>query len=225
MKKQTIIVTYIFIVLLYSYTYDTSCFAYDDKGFQLWNSASASFDINNEWKGKIDEEFRLGNDGGHLYYQHSDIGFTYTGLADWLDLGFNYRYVFEKDSKDKWREENRPHFNLTVRGQPFGLDVSNRSRFEYREREVKEDVWRYRNKVTIKLPLKLTDLKLQPYVADEFFITLNDDNIDRNRLYFGLPLKLSGNYKTDLFYLWQSSRSGKEWKDISVVGIYLKFTF
>ncbi|MDT8301474.1 MAG: DUF2490 domain-containing protein [Sedimentisphaerales bacterium] len=225
MKKRTKIATCIFIFVMCGYTYNTSCFAFNDEGFQLWSGASASFDINKEWKGKFEEEFRLGDDGGNLYYQHSDIGVTYTGLADWLDLGFNYRYVFEKDSSEKWREENRPHFNVTAKGLLLGLEVSDRSRFEYREREIKEDVWRYRNKITLKLPFVLTDLKLQPYIADEFFITLNDDNIDRNRLYFGLPFKLSENFKTDLFYLWQSSRSSREWKDISVIGVYLKFNF
>lgn len=224
-KKRTKIAICLFIILLCSDAYNTSCFAYDDEGFQLWSSAGASFDINKEWKGKFDEEFRLGNDGGHLYYQHSDIGFIYTGLADWLNLGFNYRYVNEKDSKDQWREENRPHFNVTVKSRLFGLDVSDRSRFEYRDRESKENVWRYRNKVTVKLPFEIDTFKLQPYIADEVFITLNDDNIDRNRLYFGLPLTLSQKFKTDIFYLWQSSRSGREWKDISVIGVYLKFYF
>lgn len=225
MKKRIKYPTYIFIVLLNSFSCDTSCFAYDDEGFQLWNSAGVSFDINKEWMGKFDEEFRLGNDGGNLYYQHSDIGFIYTGLADWLDLGFNYRYISEKDSRNRWREENRPHFNVTVKSQLFGLDVSDRSRFEFRDREGKENVWRYRNKFTVKLPFEVTSLKLQPYIANEAFITLNDDNLDKNRLYFGFPLTLSKNSKTDIFYLWQSSRSSREWKDISVIGVFLKFNF
>ncbi|MHC4105710.1 MAG: DUF2490 domain-containing protein [Planctomycetota bacterium] len=225
MKKRIKYSTYIFIVLLCSYASNKSCFAFDDEGFQLWSSAGASFDINKEWKGKVDEEFRLGNDGGNLYYQHSDIGFTYKGLADWIDVGFNYRYVIEKDSNDKRLEENRPHFNVTVKSRLLGLDVSNRSRFEYRDRESKENVWRYRNKVTVKIPLEIAGLKLPTYIADDVFITLNGDNIDKNRLYFGLPLTLSQKFKTDIFYLWQSSRSSREWKDINVIGIFLKFDF
>ncbi len=224
MGKTEKIAACLLTILIYGF-FGTPCFAYDDEGFQFWSTASAYFDINKDWKGKFEEEFRLGDDGGNLYYQHSDLGFVYAGLADWLDLGFNFRYVFEKDSKDIWREENRPHFNITLKGQLFNLDVSNRSRFEYRDRENKNDVWRYRNKVTVKLPFELTNRKLQPYLADEVFVTLNDDNIDRNRLYFGLPLKLSENFRTDIFYLWQSSKSGREWKDISVLGVQLKFYF
>jgi len=202
-----------------------TCFAYDDGDLQYWSTASASFDIDKDWKFTFKEEFRLKESGGHLYHHHSDIGFVYKNLADWIDLGFNYRQVFEKDSKGRWRQENRPHLNVTLKGKLFDLDLSNRSRLEYRDRENKKDVWRYRNKVTVKLPFELTELKLKPYLADEVFITLNDDNVDRNRLYVGASFKLAKNLKGDVFYLRQSSRSSSGWTDINVIGTQLKFSF
>ncbi len=201
------------------------CFAADDGDFQYWSSADFSFDIDKDWKFKFQEEFRLGESGGRLYRHHSDAGFVYTGFADWIDLGFNYRQVFEKDSEGEWRQENRPHLNVTLKGKLLGLDVSDRSRIEYRDRENKEDVWRYRNKVTVKLPFELTEFKLKPYLADEVFITLNDDNVDRNRLYAGVSFKLAKNLKGDVFYMWQSSRSSSSWTDINVLGTALKFSF
>ena len=201
------------------------CFASDDGDFQYWSTASVSFDIDKDWKFTFKEEFRLKESGGHLYHHYSDVGFVHKSFADWIDLGFNYRQVFEKDSKGKWRQENRPHLNVTLKGKLLGLDVSDRSRFEYRDRENKEDVWRYRNKVTVKLPFELTELKLKPYLAEEVFITLNDDNVDRNRLYAGVSFKLAKNLKGDVFYLWQSSRSSGDWTDINVLGTALKFNF
>ena len=149
----------------------------------------------------------------------------YSGLAKWIDLGFNYRQVFEKDSKGQWKQENQPNINVTLKGKLLGLDLSNRERFEYRDLEDNEDVWRYRNKVTAKLPLELTGLKLKPYLADEIFITLNDDNIDKNRMYAGVSFKLTKNLNGDVFYLWQSSRSSSGWTDINVLGTALKFSF
>lgn len=201
------------------------CFATDDGDFQYWSKVGASFDIDKDWKFTFAEEFRLGDDAGDLYRHHSDLGLVYKSLADWIDLGFNFRWVFEKDSKDKWRQENRPHLNLTVKGKLFDLDVSSRSRFEYRDRENKKDVWRYRNKVTLKLPLELTSLKLQPYLADEVFINFDEGDFNRNRLYSGLSLNLSKNIKAEVYYLWQSSESGGDWKDINVLGTQLKFRF
>lgn len=201
------------------------CFASDDGDFQYWSTADFSFDINKDWKFTFQEEFRLKESGGHLYRHHSEVGFVYKSFADWVDLGFNYRQVFEKDSEGEWRQENRPHLNVTLKGKLLGLDLSDRSRIEYRDREDKEDVWRYRNKVTVKLPFELTELQLQPYLADEVFITLNDDNVDRNRLYAGVSFKMAQNLKGDVFYLWQSSRSSSGWTDINVLGTALKFNF
>lgn len=202
------------------------CFAFDDGDFQWWTSAGASFDINKDWKCNFEEEFRLGDDGGELYYHHSDLGFVYRGLADWIDLGFNYRQVFARaDSESEWKQENRPHVNVTLKGKLYDLDVSNRARFEYRDREEKEDHWRYRNKFTIKVPLELTELKLKPYVADEVFIPLNDDNISTNRVYAGFSFDVLESMTGEVFYLWQSSRAPGDWNDFNVLGTRLKFRF
>ena len=201
------------------------CFAFDDGDFQYWSTAKFSFDIDKDWKITFEEEFRLGDDAGHLYRHHSDLGFVYKSLADWIDLGFNYKQVFQKDSKGTWRQENRPHLNVTLKGKLFGLDLSDRSRLEYRDRENKKDLWRYRNKLTVKLPLELTALKLQPYLADEVFINLDGEGYNRNRLYSGLSLKLSKNIKAEVYYLWQSSESSGGWEDINVLGTQLKFYF
>lgn len=202
------------------------CFATDDGDFQYWSSANVSLDIDKDWKITFAEEFRLGDDAGHLYYHHSDIGFVYKSLADWIDLGFNYKQVFERtDSEGEWKQENRPHLNITLKGRLFDLGLSSRSRFEYRDRENKKDLWRYRNKVTVKFPLELTSFKLQPYLADEVFINFDEEDFNKNRLYAGLSLKLSKNIKGEVYYLWQSSKSGGDWKDINVLGTGLKFYF
>ncbi len=201
------------------------CFGYSDKGFQWWNTAVASFDIAKGWKCTFEEELRLGDDGGNLYYEHQDLGFVYSGLGEWIDLGANFRYVSEKGSNDDWLQENRPHLNATFKWSMFGLSVSDRNRFEYRDRKDEEDVWRYRNKVTVKFPFELTPFKLKPYVADEIFVTLNDDNIDRNRFYAGASFELTKGLDMDIYYMWQASRSAEEWIDINVLGTGLKFKF
>jgi len=201
------------------------CFASGDGDFQYWSTAGASFDINKDWKFAFDEEFKLGDDVGKLFYHHTDMGFIYRGLGEWIDLGFNYRQVFEKDSEGEWRQENRPHLNVTFKGELFGLDVSDRSRMEFRDRENKEDVWRYRNKLTVKLPFELTNFKLQPYLADEVFITLNDDNIDKNRLYAGFSVKLSKDINGEVYYMLQHSRSNEQWDHANVLGTAIKLRF
>ncbi len=202
-----------------------SCFGFEDGDFQLWSTAKANFEVNKQWKGKFEEEFRFGGDAGELYYQHSDLGFVYGALAEWIDIGLNYRLVFEKDGAGRWRQENRPHFNVIFKGKLSDLSVSNRSRFEYREREIKKDIWRYRNKTTVKFPVKLTALKLQPYIADEAFINFGEQDITRNRFYSGFSMTLSKRLKGELFYLWQASKSSGAWQDINVLGVQLQVYF
>ena len=160
LNKNSLYFVIIFLVIG-EFLFSKSCLAFDDEGFQYWSGASVSFNIAKDWSGKFEEEYRFGNDGGIFYYNHSGLGFVFSGLADWLDLGLNYRQVFEKDGKSEWRQENRPHFNITFKGKLFDLDLSTRSRFEFRDRENRDDVWRYRNKITVKFPFEITKLKLK----------------------------------------------------------------
>ena len=69
------------------------CAGFGDGDFQYWSSATAKFDINKNWYGTVEEEFRIGDDAGRLYYRHTDLGVA-TNLADWLTLGLNFRHIF-----------------------------------------------------------------------------------------------------------------------------------
>jgi hypothetical protein len=203
------------------------CMGFEDEGFQWWTYVETSTRITKDWKAAFRQDLRLGDDGGNFYYEHSDLIFTYSGLAKWLDLAGGFRLVYEKDDENVWRRENRPLLDVILKGSLFDCSVSSRNRIEYRnfEDKDKKDVWRYSNKFTVKLPIEVTPLKLKPYTADEVFITLNDDNIDRNRIYFGVIMPLRKGIDADIYYIWQTSRSGDEWKDIKVLGTGLKFEF
>ena len=118
------------------------CSAFDDGDFQCWNTAKVSFDLNKDWKADFSEEFRFGDDGGELYHYFSDLGFTYKSLAEWMDVGLNFRLIRERAGSDnEWKTENRPHINVSFKGKLFDLGVTNRSRFEYRDRKDAEDFW------------------------------------------------------------------------------------
>jgi hypothetical protein len=199
---------------------------FDDDDFQYWTSAGASVKINKDFKAEFTEELRFGNKAGNLYYQNSDLGLVYSGFADWLDIGLNYGLIFEKDDKtDRWHRENRPHVNLTFKWKMWDLSLSDRNRFEYRDRENAKDLWRYRNKFTIKTPWKLTAWQLQPYVADEIFINLDDEHFNRNRFYTGITKQLGEKLNLDIYYMLQASRKGSDYTDYHVLGTALKFKF
>jgi len=199
---------------------------FDDGDFQYWTSAGASVKINKDWKAEFTEEFRFGNKGGNLYHHYSDLGFVYSGLADWIDIGLNYRQISEKDdSTDRWYRENRPHMNVTFKWKMWDLALSDRNLFEYRDRENGKRLWRYKNKFTVKLPWKLTAWKLQPYFADEVFINLDNEHFNRNRFYAGVSKELGEKLNLDIYYMRQSSRKHSDYTDYHVLGTAFKFKF
>jgi len=99
-----------------------------------------------------------------------------------------------------------------------------RAGFEYRDKENADPKWRYRNKFTIELP-KFIQLEIQPYIADEIFVDFKKEELNRNRPYGGVSLELWKNLKGEIFYLWQSSKSGGRWVDYNVLGTKPKLSF
>jgi hypothetical protein len=201
-----------------------SCLANDATGFQWWSTAASKVDITSDWYTAVEEEFRLDDDSG-LYYHHWDVGLGYSGLAEWVDLSFNFRQVYQEDDDGEWRQENQPHVNVTFADTFAGIACSTRSRFEFRDRLGGEDNWRYRNKVTFGLPWELAPLKLKPYLADEVFIDMDGEGYSRNRFSAGGVLALAKGIKLDLYYLWQSTRADSGTDNIHALGTKLVFLF
>lgn len=204
--------------------YNNSCFAFDDGDFQFWNSESLSWKVDENYNLGLEEEFRYGDNASNFYYQHSDLSLTYSGFADWLDTTVGYRQIFEEKNSD-WKQENRPHLGATASWMWGELALSNRARIEYRNREDAENLWQYRNKLTIKLPVKFTSYEIQPYIADEIFYDFDEETLGRNRAYVGFSLKLLKNLKAEIYYLLQSSEKGKDWTEYNVLGTKLKVSF
>lgn len=211
-------------LLLLNYLFLPFSFSSNDGDYQYWNTESVSFKLSDHWKMNLEEEFRFGDDAGNLFYQHSDLGISYSGVAEWLVLGINYRHIFEEKSSD-WKQENRPHLNATVKWKLFDTEFSNRARLEYRNREGAEEFWRYRNKFTLASPFKLSKFEIQPYIADEIFYDFDKETLNRNRLYTGLTLKLFKYLKADIFYLWETNEKSNKWEDTHVLGTKLKVFF
>jgi len=226
-KKEDSLVRYsIFLYVVVAAVFLTgTSYAFEDGDFQYWSTGSISGKLAENWKIKLEEEFRFGDNAKDWYYTHTDAGITYSGLADWLDVGANFRLVLEENSSDDWEYENRPHGNIILKYTYEGFKFSNRARLEYRDKDQGDDSFRYRNKFSLKFPFKATKLEIQPYVADEIFYDFDKEDLNRNRLYAGVGCKLFKNLKADLYYVWQASKSSDTWKDTHALGTKLKFSF
>jgi hypothetical protein len=199
-------------------------YAYDDGDFQVWNTDAQEFKINKDSKFAFEEEFRWGDNASEFYYHHYDVGFFYS-LEKWLNIGGGYRHIYEL-KKGKFKLENDPYLVATLLGDIEGFKIEDRNRLEYRHFDYQDDSWRYRNKVTMKLPWKFTKLEIQPYLSDEVFISFDGaTELSQNRFSPGLAFNLTKNLKAEIYYMLQSSKSSDRWTDANVLGTKLKLAF
>ena len=206
------------LIFFLGYTY-----AFDDEDFQYWNTESLTVKINDRWKATLEEDLRFGDDARQFAYHHTDIGLAYSGITSWLDLGLNYRHVSERKNNG-WKTESRPHFNATIKAKTMGLNISNRAKFEYRNREEADNLWRYANKITFILPAIVSQLNIRPYVANEIFIDFDAGELNQNRIYAGLQFTITKNLNCELFYLRLSAKK-TQWTDSNILGTKLKLSF
>ncbi len=204
-------------------------FAYKDGDGQYWNTESVSFKLTEKIGVYIEEEFRFGEGMSEFYYQHSQVQLDFK-ISDWFVLSPAYRQTFElytkSDGDEGWFREYQPMVNALLQHKWQGWSFSDRVRFSYRMFNIdREDLWRVRNKITVKSPCKWTPLEIKPWVSDEIFFEEHKTGVYRNRLYAGVEMKLTKHLKGDIFYLWQATESDSGWMDINVLGTKLKVEF
>ena len=211
------------IVLIALFT-ATAARAGGDGDFDYWTKASFVIPIKENWDFKFDQKFSFTDEARRLDDQQQDYGVVYSGLADWLDLGFTFKQKASKEGDD-WDRETRPLFNVTVKSTVCGWEMSNRSRIEYRDFEEDDDVWRYRHKIALKTPFTLTALEIQPYVAEEIFVQFDDEDLNGNRVYGGLYIPLHEKIRLELYYAWHLSEEAHSWHDTNLLASYIRFAF
>lgn len=121
---------------------------------------------------------------------------------------FEHRLRFDVEFEKKW-----PQFSL-----------KNRNRVEYRIRHSRSDSVRFRNKTTLKIPVKkdVTEL-FAPFVANEPFYDISAGRFSSNEFSAGFSKKFGSNTSADIFYLRKDNRSGTP-KHINSIGLNLTFT-
>jgi hypothetical protein len=204
----------------------STCFGSTDGNAEYWQGIGLEFNMDKDWKVTISEELRVGKSGDDPGLHNTDVGLVYKGIADWLDVSLNYKKEFERDSAGKFRSENRLHFNMMFKSEMFGCKLGDRVRLEYRDKELSNDHWRFRNRFKINLPFTLTEYNLQPFVSDEIFINLGESTVKQNRFATGLSFKLAEDIKTTVYYMYKSSMSASNgWTDTNVIGTNIVFVF
>ncbi len=198
--------------------------AYEDGDFQIWHTENQDMKLTDHAKISAEEEFRWGDNARELFYHHYDFG-AVCAVNKNLDLGVNYRLIYEK-KRGEFKPENVIHANVTPKLELWGFKFEDSSRFAYKYFEYQDDYAQYRNKLAIKYPFPFFKLKLEPYAADEIFVDFKEKGgFAQNRLFGGLCIEMLNGMKAELYYMFQSKKSSGEWKDANVFGSKFKILF
>jgi hypothetical protein len=208
--------------------------------FQHWSDFGTALNLGKDWIFTVDSSFRL-SDSEDLFHKHVDFGFVYTKLAEWFDVGVNYRFIHKKE-RGEWGEEHRPHLNLIFKGEMFDIKVKNRFRFEYNEDdEALSDFGTFRYKITLNpefvdsrdvLPFLSEEKKdflgshnARPFASYELFADTETERISRHRFSTGISLKLNDNLVGNVYFMRENNTSFRDRDNLNVLGLSLRILF
>jgi len=194
-----------------------------------WNKNIVKARVSDFVNASMEAEFRLKKNASKYSYQHTHIQLDLK-VSKWLVISPAYRETFfpygATEDDDDWFPDHRPMLNAAVKFDVAGWKVKNRGRLAYRMFEIdREDVFRFRNMLTVRAPWKVTALNLSPWIMDEVWLEEGKDGIWRNWSAVGFGVDLMEHVKADLYYLWEATDSGVDWNHVNVVGTKMKVVF
>ena len=200
--------------------------------WQLWLDQSLGYDVTENYTLRVDQSFRM-TQGADTYSLMMGVRMH---RYSWVEHGAYLRYLREKDLTTNL-DELRPTYDLSFKWTWWETRWINRSRFEYRIREGRDDLVRYRTRQKLILPGKVFGLK--PYGAAELFFNLyQDDPWEKNRFrgLIGIQTEPDGfirkiefkagrRIKADYYLMYQQTESLGFVVDEYVLGFKLGYFF
>ena len=165
---------------------------------------------------------RIGNNVKTLIDERIGFGFDFK-VYQFLTLSPSYFYRHNKPKLNSREYESRFRFSATLEKKWTKFSLKDRNLVEYQLKNSKADAVRYRNRITLTIPI-LKDKKelFAPFVVDEVFYDFKARQWTRNEFSVGISRKFTNNFSADFFYLRRDNRSGIP-KSLNVIGIALKF--
>lgn len=202
-----------------------------ESDFQFWNETQLQFPLvkKKDKSGKEIEKIsflitgtlRFGRNWTRFVDERIGFGFDFK-VNKYLSLSPAYLYRAEQPYGNRKGFEHRLRFSATLENKWKKFSLKDRNLVEYRLRNSRADSVRYRNKLTLNVPV-LKDKKeiFSPFVADEVYYDFHEKEWTRNELSFGITKKFTPKFSADFFYLWRRDR-GNILRNINVLGVNFK---
>ncbi len=171
---------------------------------------AAALRVATYWKALFSVEASLDENGDKTQH-YSDLGLVYTRIADWFDVGINFRSVYNKLINDQWANENRYYLNFIGRHKLVNIGFSHRVRLEYSQWDEArvDDFGTLRYRISINPPFEydrhrerliLNDYKVKPYGSYEMALDSTDNDISSHTGKAGISVVISEEAALNLYY-------------------------
>ena len=199
----------------------------DNGDFQVWNTDSINVRMGKRAFVKGQTEFRYGRDGSKLYYKHYQGGMMFI-LSPQVLFETAYRHIFLRYDHN-WNKIYSPLMDLTFQVQSRrGLYIGDRNRIQYLifdKRLGGKKRWLYRNRFEFVPALRVTQRKIAPYFANEFFWQ-EAMGISENRLELGLKIPYHQRTQLNLAYMSRNFKNlRKKWVHHNVTWVHFSLHF
>jgi hypothetical protein len=215
----------LFNIAVYSQT------APPESDFQFWNETQLQFplvkkkDKNGKEVDKISflltGSLRFGGNWTRFADERIGLGFDFK-INKYLSLTPAYLYRAEQPYGNRKGFEHRVRLAATLENKWKRFSLRDRNLIEYRIRHSRADSVRYRNRLTLNVPVTKNKKEIfTPFVADEVFYDFREKEWTRNEFSAGISRKITPQLTADFYFLNQRNR-GNVLRHINVLGVSLK---
>lgn len=234
MKKDIVIRRAAFaLVLLVTFFCIAASHAEDQ--FEMRLNGAAALSLGEYWKATASIESSFAENGDKTQH-YADLGFVYTRIANWFDVGANFRSVYSRLTDNLWVDENRYYLNFIARHQLFNIGFNHRVRLEYNQwnSDRIDDFGTFRYRISVNPPFEydisrekmiLNDYKVRPYGSYEIALDTIDNEISSHTGKIGLSSILSERAVLNLYYSYSKRLSQITEGDLHAIGLEITLIY
>ena len=189
----------------------------DDEDVQSWNEIQLTAPLSKSFDFYTAVSMRFGTNVTRLSDGRFAIGFVWKPAKS-LSISPFYLSIRARNSRGRFRQENRLNLRATYRFPIESFGLTHRSTYEYRMR-APANTWRYRGALTFEKDLPKSFIpQAKFYLGDEVFYDSATGKFSRNRFTIGVNKTLNKNLAVDVYYMRQNdgySHPG----DLNVIGL------
>ena len=207
----------------------------DNEIWQLWLDQSLGYDTSEDYTFRADQSLRFQQGTSGLDTYSLMVG-ARMHRHSWIEHGVYLRFLREWKMNQEL-DEIRPTYDLSLKWAWGKTRWVNRSRIEYRSRESRNDIFRYRTRQKLLLPGRIFNLKA--YGAVELFFNISESDLwskNRFRGLIGIQTEPDGfirkikftnkhRFKRDFYLMYQQTEGAGIVINEYILGLKLGYFF